>query len=148
MQLAEALQLGGSRIRDTIADNMTFTAVKTYLSASMAHVDKGILEKHGIVAVVDNENAIGADGLLQTAFGQIQLSVPEEDLEAAKDLLDDGHQAPMSDDVDSYVCPKCGSDNISDYGPYMWTIVVPILFPLLFIRRTACHSCGHTWKRE
>jgi len=114
----------------------------------MAHVDKGILEVHGIVAVVDNENAIGADGLLQTAFGYIQLSVPEQDLEAAKEILDENNQAPMLDKVDTYVCPKCGSDNISDYGPYMWTILVPILFPLLFVRRTACHTCGHKWKRQ
>jgi len=127
---------------------MKFKSVKTYLSSPMAHVDKGILEENGIVAVVDNENAIGADGLLQAAFGHIQLSVPDQDWEAAKEILDDRNQAPMLEKVDAYACPKCGSDNISDYGPYMWTILVPILFPLLFVQRTACHSCGYKWKRQ
>jgi hypothetical protein len=126
---------------------MGFTAVKTYLSASMAHVDKGLLEQHGLVALVENEHAIGADGLLQAAFGHIQLSVPAADVAAATAILADSDGPPLPADEDDYVCPQCGSTNISDYGPYMWTIMFPVLFPLLFVRRTACHACRHTWER-
>jgi len=128
---------------------MGFIPIKTYLSASLAHVDKGALEEQGIQCVVENENIVGTNGLMQGAYGNIQLSVWEPDVAKAKTLLSEMKFVPLEDSEDEddvYRCPNCKSTNFSEYAPYMWTIICPIFFPLLFIRSKVCHDCDHKWK--
>jgi len=127
---------------------MGFVSIKTYTHASFAHMDKEILQNNGLTAVIENENTIATDGLLQISVGNIQLSVMEKDVEAAKRLLSSENDVPLEGEVDSYVCPQCGSDRISEYAPYAWFALLPILFPLMFIRKMACHHCKHKWKRQ
>jgi hypothetical protein len=128
---------------------MGFVTIRTYPNPALAHLDKGLLEQQGIIAVVENEGVIGSDGLLSGAVGGIQVSVPEKDLAKARAVL--AVPAPLDDgEGDAFHrCPQCRSTMISNYGPYVWTILLgPLTFPLWFIRRTMCHSCGHRWKRE
>jgi hypothetical protein len=128
---------------------MGYIPIKTYLHSSIAHIDKGVLEEQGIQAVVENDNTISGDGLLLGVVGYIQLSVQERDVEKAKGILKDSDNAGSSeqgDDDEYYICPKCKSKNITEYCPYAWVIIIPILFPLMFIKKKVCISCKHKWR--
>ena len=128
---------------------MGFIPIRSYPNGSLAHMDKGLLAEHGIVAVVQNEGVIGSDGLLGAA-GNVCLAVLDKDVAAARTLLTPPPVADAGEVEDSMRCPRCRSEMISDYRPYLWMVIFlgPLAMPAWWIKRTTCHDCGHRWLRE
>ncbi|CAH0278496.1 DUF2007 domain-containing protein [Chryseobacterium sp. WG14] len=124
-------------------------------NALEANRDKQILAENGINSFIANEQLIQSDWLLSQAVGGIQLQVFENDLEKAKQILQDyKDNEEYSLEVDhtienpefSFVCPKCGSNHIyQDEKPggifgISWLIIgIPIKIPK---NQYHCYYCG------
>jgi hypothetical protein len=63
--------------------------VGRFASRGEAHVARAMLSEHGIEADVDADDAAGLHPELSLATGGISLSVAVEDLDEARELLDD-----------------------------------------------------------
>lgn len=94
---------------------------KFYETALEANRDKQILAEKGIQSFIANEQLIQSDWLLSQAVGGIQLQVFEEDVEKAKQALEDYKENEkyslevehtIKDPEFDFVCPKCGSNHI------------------------------------
>ncbi len=94
---------------------------KFYETALEANRDKQILAENGINSFIANEQLIQSDWLLSQAVGGIQLQVFENDVEKAKEVLQDYNdnekftlevEHTISDPEFDFVCPKCGSNHI------------------------------------
>ncbi|MBK1897819.1 putative signal transducing protein [Chryseobacterium paridis] len=97
------------------------TRFKFYENALEANRDKQILAERGIQSFIANEQLIQSDWLLSQAVGGIQLQVFEEDIEKAKQALEDYKENEkyslevehtIEDPEFDFVCPKCGSNHI------------------------------------
>lgn len=125
---------------------MKTTVLKTFESATEAHLARIRLEDEGISCFVANENF---SALMPNYFGMmgsgIQLVVFENDAPKASQVLS------TSDAFNELSCPNCGSNSI-EYGMgktgiAKWLIVLMsllVFIPLSNIRRTnickECHS--------
>lgn len=94
---------------------------KFYETALEANRDKQILAEKDIQSFIANELLIQSDWLLSQAVGGIQLQVFEDDLEKAKQTLEDYKENEkyslevehtIKDPKFDFVCPKCGSNHI------------------------------------
>lgn len=94
---------------------------KFYETALEANRDKQILAEKGFQSFIANEQLIQSDWLLSQAVGGIQLQVFEEDIEKAKQTLEDYKENEkyalevehtIKDSEFDFVCPKCGSNHI------------------------------------
>jgi predicted RNA-binding Zn-ribbon protein involved in translation (DUF1610 family) len=94
---------------------------KFYETALEANRDKQILAEKDIQSFIANELLIQSDWLLSQAVGGIQLQVFENDLEKAKQTLEDYKENEkyslevehtIKDPKFDFVCPKCGSNHI------------------------------------
>lgn len=125
---------------------------KFYETALQANRDKQILAENGINSFIANEQLIQSDWLLAQAVGGIQLQVFQEDLEKAKQTLEDYKQnEEFSLEVEhtiensefDFVCPKCGSNHIYRNDSATSFFGVSILTSHKFI----CYYCGNEFTR-
>jgi predicted RNA-binding Zn-ribbon protein involved in translation (DUF1610 family) len=87
---------------------MNMVPVQVYNNYMDAHIAKGMLEKEGISAWLDNENTMTVIPFLGNAAGGIRLMVTEADQEKAAALL-----AQVDTERRLKIpCPKCGSTNV------------------------------------
>jgi hypothetical protein len=113
--------------------------VRTYATAAMAELDRGVLAEHGIGSVV----ATGDLSAFSPA-GQATLSVHRDNRAAALALLTP--EVGEVEDEPRVHCPFCGSERITMVRPFALAALIPIVLPLLFIRRHGCGACGRMWK--
>lgn len=114
-------------------------ALRTYATATMAELDRGLLAEHGIAALI----ATGDLAAFSNA-GQATLSVHSDDRATALAVL-----TPVVAEVDDEPrarCPFCGAERVTTVRPFALAALIPILLPLLFIRRQGCGACGRVWK--
>ncbi|MDR6527558.1 putative RNA-binding Zn-ribbon protein involved in translation (DUF1610 family) [Chryseobacterium rhizosphaerae] len=130
--------------------------LKFHDNALEANRDKQILAENGINSFIANEQLIQSDWLLSQAVGGIQLQVFENDLERAKQILQDyKYNEEYSLEVEhtienpefNFVCPKCGSNHIyQDEKPggvfgISWLILG---FPIKISKNQYhCYYCGN-----
>jgi hypothetical protein len=113
---------------------------------------KSILDSAAIECFLYDENTIRMDWLWSNALGGIKLSVKEEDVAAASELLDQKPQekfeAEGTGEFTQPRCPHCDSVNISfgERGRHLAYATVAVGVPLP-VKRSGwkCHSCGHVW---
>jgi len=98
--------------------------IKYYESPIEANRDKQILLENGIESFIANEQTIQSDWLLYQAIGGLQLQVFEEDVEKAKEILQNFEEnEEVALEVEhtienpeyDFTCPKCGSNHIYQY---------------------------------
>ncbi len=91
--------------------------IKYYESPIEANRDKQILLENGIESFIANEQTIQSDWLLSQAIGGLQLQVFEEDVEKAKEILQNFEEnEEVALEVEhtienpeyDFTCPKCG----------------------------------------
>ncbi len=96
--------------------------IKYYESPIEANRDKQILLENGIESFIANEQTIQSDWLLSQAIGGLQLQVFEEDVEKAKEILQNFEEnEEVALEVEhtienpeyDFTCPKCVSNHIS-----------------------------------
>ncbi|GAE64607.1 DUF2007 domain-containing protein [Chryseobacterium indologenes] len=126
---------------------------KFYETALEANRDKQILAENGINSFIANEQLIQSDWLLSQAVGGIQLQVFENDVEKAKEVLQDYNdnekftlevEHTISDPEFDFVCPKCGSNHI--YRDDSATSFFGISF--LTSHTFKCYYCGNEFSHE
>lgn len=121
--------------------------IRTYPHPGIANVDCARLKDAGFAAWLEDEHYAAVDGLMVGAIGYIKLHVPDEEQAEALVLLEQDEQASDAADGDVESCPKCASTNFSVIAPWLFlAFCIPLLFPLMFVRRKSCHACGHRWK--
>ncbi|MBN2729866.1 MAG: DUF2007 domain-containing protein [Bacteroidales bacterium] len=86
---------------------MKVIRIRSFTDSIEANIAKAKLQADGIACFLTNENfSVLQPGLSGQMTGSIDLMINEEDLEKAKEILDD-----IVED-DSYKCPHCGSDKV------------------------------------
>lgn len=89
---------------------VTLTTFSSPVEAQMA---KNLLEAHGIVAYLADEETVGMYWLLGNAIGGVKLQVADSDLERAADTLETRGQrnAPVPEPEETFsearTCPAC-----------------------------------------
>jgi DNA-directed RNA polymerase subunit RPC12/RpoP len=107
---------------------MNVIRIRSFTDSIEANIAKAKLQADGIACFLTNENfSVLQPGLSGQMTGSIDLMINEEDLEKAKEILDD-----IVEDA-SYKCPHCGSKNIIiRYGKNALSRFFLILAGILF----------------
>jgi hypothetical protein len=134
--------------------------VGQYDKAEMAHLDRIALEGAGIQAFLNEENTVSINWFYTIFAGGIKLLVRQNDLEQARQILQDVRNNPAVDENsqpifekdEEFLCPACGSTKI-DFETYShkWVLlsILFLKFPLpVKINRVVCRQCGHKWKQR
>ncbi|PIF47225.1 putative signal transducing protein [Chryseobacterium sp. 52] len=121
---------------------------KFYETALEANRDKQILAENGVNGFIANEQLIQSDWLLSQAVGGIQLQVFEDDVEKAKQILQDYNdneayslevEHTIEEPAFDFVCPKCGSNHIYRDDRATSFFGISILASQKFV----CYYCGN-----
>lgn len=118
---------------------------------------QGKLQSAGIDCILADDNMVRMDWLYANAIGGVKLRVRQEDVDAARELLDSPVPALLMDESDGEIyqqpqCPQCQSFDIS-YGPRQrarilsW-LVLGFPLPIPSRKRWKCDSCGAEWIEE
>ncbi|MEO6846257.1 MAG: DUF2007 domain-containing protein [Chthoniobacterales bacterium] len=115
-----------------------------------AHLLRLRLEAGDVPAFTLDENTIQMDWLYSNAIGGVRVQIAEEDLEAAREIL---QELPIENlPADMPECPKCTSRNTTlDDLPRRLSFLSLLLigFPLLFSKtRWKCLACNNTWNER
>ncbi len=131
----------------------------TYTNLSSAYMAKNFLEINNIQSFIADENVTVADPLYMNAVGGIRLTVFEQDVPKALELLKQQQEEPAEDtqpeiqkekDPNAVLCPNCGSDDTrrENVSPVAFGLSLLLFgFPIPFIKRKYhCFNCQHEWK--
>jgi len=136
-------------------DGMTeLVTIARYSMPYEAHLAKARLEAEGIPVFIADEHLLSINWLYTPAVGGIKVQVPEDWVEAARDILTTDHQDEIADidEEPSITCPRCGGHNATMVlGDPVILILTLVLLgaPSFFLReKMKCHTCGHLFKRE
>lgn len=138
-----------------MADIITIT---TYINPLDAHLAKGRLEAEGIPAFVAHEHHIWANWMLSQALGGVKVQINSTHFEAAQQVIathnSGGYQSDLESEqeIDTNLCPSCGSNDIVSKRPKLLLFLVVISLGLLGIifnirkKNHTCSECGKTWQ--
>jgi len=134
----------------------SLVSIASYSNSLQANIVKGRLLAENIPATLANEQYINADWLLSNALGGVQIQVPAEYEQQARELIEsiDNGQFDVSDDnkIDQLLCPVCQSEDIQSNNIFWKTsfIVTNTLhIPLPFSQHAySCKQCQHEWSEE
>jgi Putative prokaryotic signal transducing protein len=143
------------------ADKSVPVLIAQYLSVPEAILAKSILESAGIESFLADESLVRIDWLISNILGGVKLFVLAEDVEAAKNILE---QIPPErfevDGVGEFIqphCPTCRSTDVSFAGPekprsYMSRFIGESLSVIPDDADDGqyweCRACGSRWKDE
>lgn len=104
------------------------------------------LEAAGLTAYIRDEYTVQMNWMLSNAVGGVSVEVADEDLEAAREIM---NLPQVETDEPPQICPSCGSVDVS---PLEWPRRLAFLslllvrFPLLVSRKHfKCAKCHHSW---
>ncbi len=134
-------------------DKIKLITVGTYGNSVLANIMKAKLEAAGIDSVLMSENLVNIINISQVS-GVIKLQVREEDVRAAKEILEiTSDESPIEEPVvdEGVTCPRCGSkDTIVALGHSNVFVAVWMLFlcsfPFYNKKRYYCNSCKKYFK--
>ncbi len=131
-----------------------------------AHLARGVLEAGGIAVALQDELTVQVHGFYSNAIGGIKVQVPENDVEAALEILKEGAfitaenahdkvtitKVPFQKGMDKHVCPFCKSSNIAKIREPNFLVLflyffLGLLFPI-FKAGYQCFDCEKQWKYE
>jgi len=138
-----------------MSDITELVVVRSFSTPHEAHLACSVLHGAGLEANVADEHIVTADWFLSNAVGGVKVMVREDDLETARELLDNA--AVVSDDADpSQIsdtenrdedeCPRCGGRTWVPvtHGKQLAVAVMyflPLILPVW--RRRQCRHCGY-----
>lgn len=128
--------------------------VARYSMPYEAHLAKARLEAEGIPVFIADEHLLSINWLYTPAVGGIKVQVPEDWVDAARDILTTDHQDEIADidEEPPLTCPHCGGHNATMVlGDPVILILTFVLLgaPLFFLReKMKCHTCGNLFQRE
>lgn len=118
---------------------------------------KGMLESAGIACVLADGNLVRMDWLLSNAIGGVRLQVDQQELEAARAILDEPIPPELNEEElgEPYAqprCPRCysldiGFEKIDRFWTYgLWLL---LSFPIPIGKNNwKCYTCGVEWVEE
>jgi hypothetical protein len=125
-----------------LEETSDLATVASYNNDIDAETNRLALESAGLSAWISNRQSYGAG-----AF--VHLQVREEDLEAARQILEPSEPAPSSDlpaEIAEPPCPKCGSRMVTERAEILEPSEIP--FPSEQAWLYCCASCGHKWSES
>lgn len=135
--------------------------VARYDNAETAHLDRIVLEEAGIQAVLGNENTVSTNWFLTIPAGGVQLFVCSNDLEQARQVLQEVRsgtavkaeaEQSVPEEENDLACPACGSSdvNFETYSRKGFFLAILLFrFPFAIkVNRAVCRQCGHKWKQQ
>lgn len=114
---------------------------------------KGALESAGIESFLADDNMVRMDWFISNLIGGIKIKVKPEDLEAAREILDqpipEGFDVEGVGDYQQPRCPQCQSLDVTfqqlnqpvAYGSAWLNLPLPIHY-----KAWRCRACKHEWK--
>ena len=129
--------------------------VRRYRDLPDAAIAKSVLDSAGIDCFLADDNLVRLDWFYSNLIGGIKLLVPEKDVGAASNLLNEGWPDKFNvEGVGEYEqprCPQCGSMDVSldglnrpaSYASLLIRIPIPIID-----RGWKCHACGQAWNED
>ena len=120
--------------------------IDRFLHPTDAHIAAGKLESEGIPVFLLGINHASAFWLLSPALGGIQLQVPLDYVEDAKQLLSE----TFEDEDEELACPNCGSTEssamnnsrrIAIFALHIFNVPLPWL-----ANRRHCDKCATEWR--
>lgn len=113
-----------------------------------AHLFRHRLEVGGIPAYIQDENTVQMDWLYSNAIGGVRVQISEEDIEEARELLQES--AAAEEEPCNPACPKCDSHQTVPHElarRLSFLMLLLLGFPCLFSRkRWKCGACGNLWE--
>lgn len=126
-----------SRIISTIVEDVEFVILRQFRDLQDADLAKSVLESAGFECWLRDDMTIGMNWGWSNALGGVKLLVRKEDVDGARQLLDQIPAAFNVEGVGEYKqpqCPKCHS--------------LVIFFEGFGSRQRHCQSCGHAWEES
>jgi hypothetical protein len=136
---------------DRVGKPATLVSIRRYRDLSEAIVARSLIESTGIFCFLQDENFARLKWQASNLIGGIRLQVPDEDAEAAIEILDQPIPANFSfegvDDYQQPCCPQCQSVEISFERStrkaalaslYMFALPVPLGASSWFCNQCAC----------
>ncbi|NKB23620.1 MAG: hypothetical protein GKR87_04435 [Kiritimatiellae bacterium] len=122
---------------------ITLVTVNSLIEADQLCAELDSLEIKGFIP---DEGVVGANPLYVNAVGGIRVQVHKEDLDKAREFIQEIRPVVAKRDL---MCPQCKGTDI-EYEKFSIRLAFLTLlllgFPLLWIKRTCCcKSCGHRW---
>ncbi len=150
---------------------VTIASFRDLYDAQLAKIR---LESAGLEWFFADEATVHADWLYSNAIGGIKLQVRKADVQRALDVLardsidEDFAEKAIQEEVESSVCPRCGSENIAYYSRpeaavtlFLLLAIIPCaitisyvfwflaILPLLLPEaKWGCEDCRHTWREK
>jgi hypothetical protein len=126
-----------SRIISTIVGDPEFVILRQFRDLQDADLAKSALESAGFECYLRDDITIGMNWGWSDALGGVKLLVRKEDVDGARQLLDQIPAGFNVEGVGEYKqprCPQCQS--------------LTIFFEGLGDRQRHCQSCGHAWEES
>ena len=133
---------------------LKLTTVASFTDIIDAQLLKARLESSGIECFIADEYTVAINWLYSNFIGGVKVQVSEEDLERAKEIIDEKpviSETPESQtkNASTDVCPKCGSSSVYYEKYARKKAFIAFLFlglPVPFLKRKwKCYTCGHEW---
>ncbi|WP_249025150.1 DUF2007 domain-containing protein [Citrobacter braakii] len=105
-----------------------FILLEQYLSPVEASIVAGRLESEGIAVMLLDEHVVWNNPLQAQAVGGVKLLVKQQDLDAARSVLNDIRQGAYCPETES----KSARENNAPYNRRVWT-VLSIVLMILFL---------------
>lgn len=134
--------------------------VARYFEPSEAHVVRALLESAGFDATVADEHHVTANYPLSTALGGVRVQVPQDQVEAAQELVAAYTRGELASELEEAAglptarCPACGSEDIRHRVPgtgKLFAVAVFLLGSATYPTRESlceCLACQHQWERS
>lgn len=138
---------------------MSYRLLKSYEFAHEAYLDLAKLQDEQIHAFLKNDTMVSIAPHFSNAVGGVLLVVPEEQWEAANELLSTSHNSqhllenlfPGVSAENVTTCPKCGSANVFQGRSIVSGILIWLISTLpVSIRKNRfhCSSCDYAWAQK
>ena len=121
----------------------------SYYDPMLAHLIRTKLEDNDIPCFVADENFLAANPIYNQAVGGIKLKIFERDLQRCREILADDEAliAQTNEDqpdVDTIICPNCGSTDVRDRAADKpaWKNLLSALWPFNASKNWHCLNCG------
>lgn len=132
-----------------------WVTVAQFTTGPEAHILRARLESEEIPAIVADEHLVTANWFLSNAIGGVRVRVPQFFAEQASTILkeiENGNYAITDKELGNDIknCPKCGSQNITDYKR-SWKIAF-LFFYFLHVptpykrNQYKCNDCHNIWE--
>jgi len=131
---------------------MEFVLLQTYTNYIDAHIARGQLEEAGITCWLRDENTVTTNPIWTNAVGGIKLMVVKDELEEAKQILQNIRQERTG----AFICSRCGSKNVEYISTPKKASNWITAFASFFLGNYAiapgkvyhCFDCGHEQEAE